>query len=114
MCQCVKILFLPVDHTHEDIIQAFSKPCERLRSSNAATLPNLHSELKMSYRSNARAVHMKSFANWPRLCEKERVLIRMRRFSHFLHFSVTSLRMDKSGNEGVLVTRKVRINCKDY
>lgn len=110
--QYIKVSFPPVGHTHEIIDQVLSRTSKRLRSNYAVTLYDLHSELNMCYLYDVRVVRIESLSNCTSLCEKERVLWNLRPFSHFGHFSLTSLRIDEFRNEGVFVTCKIKVNCK--
>ncbi len=74
--QEVRISFLPVGHTHEDIDQVFSRTSEHLRHHEALTIEQLASELELSYNPQPRVTHMKNVCNFSGLCEQSRCLRR--------------------------------------
>lgn len=82
----VEVGFLPVGHTHEDIDQSFSSTSARLRSNNAVTLQELHSELRKTYNGETEVSHMKHVANWSGLCAAEKCLTNVKHFSTFRYF----------------------------
>lgn len=110
---CIKVSFLPIRHTLEDIDQPFSKRSERLRSTDSTTLSDFLSVLKQKCRSEARVIHMKSIANWSRPCEKGRVLKLAGMFSHVPIFISLLCRLTSREPDGVLVTCKVKVEWKD-
>lgn len=80
--------FLPVEHTHESIDQAFRRSSERLRSEEAVSSADLHSVHKRAYNGFVRVVHLKSIVDWSGLCSQERALQRVPPFSPIRFFSL--------------------------
>lgn len=56
----IEVGFVPISHTHEDIDQAFSKTFNRLRSNEASTRSDLHSELRDTYEGNVKVSRINS------------------------------------------------------
>lgn len=96
--------FLPVGHTHSDIDQCFSCTSRRLRSSDAITLHELHTELRASYTPSPTVSHIKKVANFSGLCKQEKNLTNMRNFSHFQYFKFNRLPKSKQSSEGFFET----------
>lgn len=87
MCRNVQAPFLLIGHAHEDIDHAFSKTSERLRTVDAATMSDLHLELRAIYAGNVNVFHLKSVVNWSDLYQTEKVLQKIPAVSQFRHFA---------------------------
>lgn len=110
----VEVGYLPVGHTHEDIDQVFSRSAERLRSNDAITLGDLHSELSSVYNDLTDVYHMKKIVNWSGLCHEAKCTANISNFSQYRYF----LFLRKDGmhgrDEGRCVAEcHVKVKCND-
>lgn len=78
--------FLPVGHTHSDIDQSFSCTSRRLRTNDAITLSDLHTQLRQAYTPAPLVGHVKHVANFSGLCKEGKNLTKVKRFSDYQYF----------------------------
>ncbi|WAR29289.1 hypothetical protein MAR_002857 [Mya arenaria] len=71
----VKIGFLMVGHTHEDIDQVFSRVSSHLRRQEVLTLPNLHKEMQDSQHPSPITTHLEGIFDYKKTMEGQRGLI---------------------------------------
>ncbi len=95
------VSFLPVGHTHEDIDQTFSRTSDRLRCNDAVTLDELHGEFRQVYNEHTSVGSMNNVINWSDLCENEKCLSNMKKFSKYRYFKF--VRVPESDNLSCMV-----------
>lgn len=110
--------FLPVGHTHEDVDQAFSTTSSRLRVTNAITLSDLHSVLRLSYGGQVHVQHMKRVANFSGLCDQTNCLRRIDKVTQWRYFLFCSENDPEQPREKRLKSIRstscyVKKNCDD-
>ena len=84
--QEIFVSFLPVGHTYADIDQAFSCTSRRLHSNDAATIEDLHKELRSSFTPEPFVVRMLHVVNFSALCKLENSIGRVKPFSKYRYF----------------------------
>lgn len=84
--QEVFVSFLPVGHTHTDIDQAFSCTSRRLHSNDAATMEDLHEELRKSFTPQPFVVRMLHIINFSGLCCQSNAIGKVKPFSKYRYF----------------------------
>lgn len=105
--QEIEVGFLPVGHTDVDNDQAFSKILERLKSSDAVSLDNLHELQRQTFNGTGIVPRLQQVANWSRLCESSKLLRSMKMFTQFRYLFFTN------GLEEGLTTCFVMVHCEN-
>lgn len=98
------VIFLPIGNVHKNIDHGLSKISENRSSADAICVTDLLSKLPTTNGEQPGVLHLKSAANWSRLYKQNLVLQNVPTFSHFHHFSLSSMSRDESKNEGVTVS----------
>lgn len=109
----IEVAILPVGHTNEAIEQAFRKTAEYLRSHDAVTLEDLHSELRETYNRPVLVAHMIKVITWSQLCLKQHAIRTPPPFLQFRYISFFIMLPVAASSDAVHTSCNVRITVTD-
>lgn len=107
------VSFLPIGHTHSDIDQAFSCTSRRLKFNNAATMEDLHDELRKSFTPEPSVSRMLHIINFSGLCKMENCIGKVKPFSKYRYFRFFRDPETERGSAFFKTACDVKISCDD-